>query len=83
MPEQGHHEQRYRGGLRPLGQQVGLDQPGHVRVQGHPAFLVALAGHPHPAPADVDVGDPQAEYLRAAQPRQQHQPGHRMSGHDT
>jgi hypothetical protein len=62
---------------RPLGEQVGLDQPGHVRVERDPPFLVALARHPHPAPPDIDIGDPQPEHLGRAQPGQQHQPGDR------
>ena len=73
----GHDEQGPLSGLGSLGQQVGLHEPGHVGIERDPAFLVALADHPDPAPADVDIGDAQAEHLGAAQSREQHQPGDR------
>ena len=72
-----HDEQRLGDGLGSLGEQVGLDHARDVRVDRHAAFLVALAGYPHPPPADVGVSDSQPEHLRRPQPGQQHQPGDR------
>jgi hypothetical protein len=63
--------------VRPLGQQIGLDQPGHIDIQWHPPLLGALTGHPQPTPADIDVGDVEGQHLAGTQPTQQHQPGHR------
>jgi hypothetical protein len=62
----GDHEERRLRSLGPLGEQVGLHQTDHDGVERHPPLLVALPDHAHPAPSDVDVGDPKAEHLSAA-----------------
>jgi len=39
----GNQKQCVAIGFRPLSEQVGLDQPRHIRVQRNPTFLVPLA----------------------------------------
>ena len=71
----GHHKEPGRGRLGALRQQVGLDDAGHVGVEGDPALLVALAEDPYPSPSDVDVAHLEAEHFRRAQTRVEHEPG--------
>ena len=52
----GHHEQCRGCRFGALGQQVGLDAAGDIGIERDPAFLVALADDPDPAPSDVHIG---------------------------
>jgi len=74
----GDHEQPGGVGIGALGQQVSLDQPGHLDVKRDTAFLVAFAEDPDPASGDVHIADDQAQHLTRTQPREQHQPGDRL-----
>lgn len=44
-----------------LGEQIRLDQTGDFDIEWDSAFLAALAHHPNPAGADVDVGSVQGQ----------------------
>jgi hypothetical protein len=55
----GHDEQPAAARLRPLGQQVCLDDRADAGIQRHPPFPAALARDLHPPAADVRVGHPQ------------------------
>ena len=58
-------------------EQVGLHQGSRVGVERDAAsFVHPLPVTPWPAAPDVDIGNTKAEHLGAAQPREQHEPGH-------
>ena len=70
-----HDEQRLRSRLGALGEEIGLDEAGDLRIEWDGAFLVALADDAHPATPDVHVGHLEAEHLGRAQAGEQHEPG--------
>jgi hypothetical protein len=63
----GNHEQAVGADVGPLGQQIGLDQPGDLSVERNTAFLVALADHPYSPVGKVDIADRKSQHLRRSQ----------------
>src|SRR5450756_3079667 len=54
---------------------LGLDHPGDIDIERHPALLRPLTGDPQPAAADLDIGDVECQDLARTQPAEQHQSG--------
>ena len=68
-----HDEQPPGLCLWPLGQQVGLDDTGHVHVKGDPAFFGAFAVHTQPSSSDVHISHVEGEHLAGTKSAKDHQ----------